>query len=762
MSEEVLKLPVLKIKDVVLFPNMLIKFYAAKSESIHVIDEAVKTDNIVFIIHVSENNMKHGTIAKIREYKYLPNNMIDVTLEGLHRGESYIEYQSHKTLYAELVKNTDITLNDEESEKYKKNILNMLESLAKYNSHVPKQLYEILANMKEIGKILDTLAVNLPISNEDKNNILSHHVIKNRVLEMMKIMQKELDKANVQNEINAKVIDDIRKQEKEILLKRQLEKITQELGLKDQDDCEVQEYRNVIKNRKLPENIKEKFTKELERLKKLEKDYLEKGVIKNYLEHILDLPEVNEDINNVSVDCVIKSLDKEHYGLEEIKERVIEYVAVNSYKPKSDNMVLCLVGPPGVGKTSIATSIAKSLKRKYSRIPLGGMKDEAELRGHRRTYIGAMPGKIINSFVETQITNPVIILDEIDKVSSSVKGDPYSVLLEVFDYEQNNKFKDYYFDVDYDISNALFICTANSLENIPFPLMDRMEIVFLDGYSDMDKLEIVKKYLVPTENEKYGLKRRDISMSDSVIKQIINNYTREPGIRELTREIEKIYRKAVKNMFTNGEKSVKITNSNLESFLGEERYVSKPMQDVKVGEVMGLAWTAFGGKLLKVQADVIDGCGQFRFTGKIGQVMNESAALAHTYIRMNAEKLGLETEFYRTKDIYIHIPEGAIAKDGPSAGITLLAAMLSSMKDKKLDGKIAMSGEITIKGDILAVGGLKEKITAAIKNNVAKVIIPEENRKDIEKFAIENKKEIEIVFVSTVEQALKELGLMDA
>ncbi|HAN09538.1 MAG TPA: endopeptidase La [Clostridiales bacterium] len=756
MSIENSKIPLLKIKEVVLFPNMLIQFDAIKPESINIINTALASDGALFVINEDEENKDSGTIAKIKEVKKLKDQTLSAVIEGISRGNLVSTHKHSRVLYAEISEKTPILINSEDRQKnYKDEILSLLTQYMSLVSRVPKELFDIISNMKDLGKVVDTLAINLPMTDLYKNKILKQNEVDKRVVEIIKIMNKEISALSLQCEIKEKVRVDMKNAEREYLLKKQMEKIKEELGVEPDVDDEVQEYLHTISQVKIDEPIKDKIIKELKKLEKMKKDYAERGIVKGYIDTLLELPCSDEKRHDPSIHYITKKLDEEHFGLEEIKERVIEYVATNRFAEKSDNMILCLVGPPGVGKTSIAMSIAKSLKKRYVRIPLGGMKDESELRGHRRTYVGAMPGKIISAFIEAGEGAFVAIFDEIDKVSSSFKGDPYSVLLEVFDYEQNSKFKDYYIDVEYNVSNALFICTANSLENIPAPLIDRMEIVYLEGYSDSEKLEIVKKHLVVNQNIKYNIKNDKVLISDNAIMNIINEFTREAGIRDLTREIDKIYRKAIKKLFTDKQSSVRITSSNLHKYLGEPHYKIKQDMHTNIGETIGLAWTAYGGKILKVQVDVLEGSGQFRFTGKIGQVMNESAVIAHTYLRLNAEKLGIAKDFHRNVDMHIHIPEGSIAKDGPSAGITLLCAMISALKGQKLSDKLAMTGEMTIKGDIIPVGGLKEKITSAIRNNIEKVIIPEDNRRDIEKIMKETHGKIEYIFVKNVEEALE-------
>ncbi|HCC07498.1 MAG TPA: endopeptidase La [Clostridiales bacterium] len=756
MSMENSKIPLLKIKEIVLFPNMLIQFDAVKPESINIINTALANNGALFVINEDEENKDSGTIAKIKEVRKLKNETLSAVIEGISRGDLVSTHKHSQVLYAEINEKNPVLINSEDRQRsYKNEILSLLTQYTNLVNKVPKELFDIIENMKDLGKVVDTLAINLPITDLYKNKILKQNEVDKRVVELIKIMNKEISALNLQCEINQKVKDDIKNVERVFLLKKQMEKIKEELGIESEVDEEVEEYRNILSQTNIDKPIKDRIIKELKKLEKMKKDYAERGIVKGYIDTLLELPCSDEKRHDPSIHYITKKLEEGHFGLDEIKERVIEYVATNRYAEKSDNMILCLVGPPGVGKTSIAISIAKSLQKRYVRIPLGGMKDESELRGHRRTYVGAMPGKIISAFIEAGEGAFVAIFDEIDKVSNSFKGDPYSVLLEVFDYEQNSKFKDYYIDVEYDVSNALFICTANSLENIPAPLIDRMEIVYLEGYSDSEKLEIVKKHLIVNQNIKYNIKNDKVLISDNAIINIINEYTREAGIRDLTREIDKIYRKAIKKLFTDKQNNVRITSSNLFKYLGEPHYKMQKGVCTKIGETIGLAWTAYGGKILKIQVDILEGSGQFRFTGKIGQVMNESAVIAHTYLRLNAEKLGIDKDFNRKVDMHIHIPEGSIAKDGPSAGITLLCAMISALKGEKLSDKLAMTGEMTIKGDIIPVGGLKEKITSAIRNNIKRVLIPEENRSDIEKIMKETHGKIEYIFVKSVEEALE-------
>ena len=613
-----------------------------------------------------------------------------------------------------------------------------------------------LENTEDTVRLVDSIASNMPFKLSDKQEILNIEGTRKRAEKLLELLIREIQIAEVDTNIERKVKKNIDQNQKEYFLREQLKVIHEELG-DDGGEFEVEEYREKLQKLELPENVVEKCEKELSRLSKMSVNNPDANVIRTYLEWICDLPWNNFTKDTLEVSNAKEVLDRDHYGLKEVKERVMEYLAVKKITGSMAGPILCLVGPPGVGKTSIAKSIAESMGRSYARISLGGIRDEADIRGHRRTYIGSMPGRIITALKQAGTNNPLMLFDEIDKMASDYRGDPAAALLEVLDAEQNTKFRDHFMEVDFDLSNVLFIATANTLDTIPRPLLDRMEIIEIPGYTSEEKFHIAKNHLLGKQMKKHGLTKKNVSINDSAIKGIIAHYTKEAGVRALERKIANVLRKTALKIVDNPEEKVKVTSKNLEEFLGKEifsdEYANKKDE---IGVVTGLAWTQVGGDTLSVEVNIMDGTGNLELTGQLGDVMKESAKAAVSYVRSNSKKLGIKnTEFYKNCDIHIHVPEGATPKDGPSAGITIATALVSALTEKAVNHKVAMTGEVTIRGRVLPIGGLREKTLAAYQAGIKTVIIPLENKKDIDELEDVVKENVNIVMAREMNEVLK-------
>ena len=589
---------------------------------------------------------------------------------------------------------------------------------------------------------------------EDKQEILETIDLKERISKLLVIIEQEIEIASIQKKIAEKVKTKIDKSQKEYFLREQIKAIQEELGEDDENKLEIKKYEEKIESAKLPKEVKEKAVYELNRLKS-NSSTSEEGVIRSYLDWILDMPWNKKSKDTIDIKSAEKVLNKEHYGLNDVKERIIEYLAVKQVSKSMKGPILCLVGPPGVGKTSIAKSIAESMNRKYARIALGGMKDESEIRGHRKTYVGAIPGRIAYALREAKTSNPLILLDEIDKISSNYKGDPQDALLEVLDSEQNYSFRDNYLELPIDLSKTFFIATANSLDTIPRALLDRMEVIEVSGYTYEEKFQIAKRYLLPKELKEHNISEDKIKVSDSALKELIEGYTRESGVRSLTRVIAALIRKSITEMLKKNKESISINSKKVENLLGKKVFsYEKIDKEDKIGVVTGMAWTAYGGDTLPVEAMVMDGTGKLQLTGQLGDVMQESAKAAFTYVRANAAKYGIDSEFYKNKDIHIHVPEGAVPKDGPSAGVTMVTALVSALSKKKVRHNVAMTGEVTLTGRVLPIGGLKEKSLAAVRAGIDTIIVPKENEKDADKIPASIKKGLKIILAEQIDTVL--------
>lgn len=764
---DIKELPLLALRGLTVFPNMVLYFDVGRYKSISAIEEAMELEQKIILVSQKdakiddpsiEDIYKVGTIALIKQILKLPGGTIRVLAEGIKRGR-IIEYTQYEPYFKVKVEEESFDYSEEEilkQEALMRSILDIFDDYIKLSNKVSPELIISVQDVDEPGNLADIIAANILVKTEDKQSILNELNPVKRLEKLYGMLSKEIQILEIENEINKKIKKQLDNMQKEYYLREQLKAIKEELGEYDSVVNEIDEYREKIEESNLSEEVYDRVTKELNRLSLMSPMSAEAGVIRNYIDCILELPWNEETKDNDDLKRAAKILDEDHYGLDDVKERIIEYLAVKQLTDDMRGPVLCFVGPPGVGKTSIARSIARALDRKFVRMSLGGVRDEAEIRGHRRTYVGAIPGRIISGIREAGTKNPVFLLDEIDKMGSDFRGDPTSALLEVLDREQNFEYRDHYIDLPFDLSKVLFITTANTIDTIPKPLLDRIEVIRIAGYTEEEKLNIATKYLIPKQLKEHGLKERSILISDNTILHIIKYYTREAGVRNLEREIAKLCRKAARRIIETGQTSVRISTNNLDKYLGIPRYqYNKIEKRAQIGVVTGLAWTAVGGEVLSVEAIAMPGVGKLNLTGKLGAVMKESANAGLSYIRSKAKEFGIDPHFYKNTDIHVHVPEGAIPKDGPSAGITMATAMLSALSQIPVKNNIAMTGEITLSGRVLPIGGLKEKALAAHRAGIERLIIPLENKKDIEEIPINIRKKLDILLVEHMDDVLK-------
>ena len=764
--EELKYMPVVPMRGMVLFPHMTLNFDAARDMSIKALEVAAAENLTVFLSAQIDINTEKptpddiyeiGTTAIIKQVMRMPGGITRVIVQGVRRGiieEATIEdgYMKAGVLEYEDVYADKNTLNAAYSRRLKKTY----EEYFSQNPKLSADNFMKVMTINSLGELCDVISAAVELDLEVKQELLSEFDVLERCEKLIVAMQNQLEILKIEHQLAQKVKERIDKNQKEYYLREQLRVIQDELGDGDGIKAEAKEYTEKIKKLKTAKDTKEKLLKEVDRFLKMPPSSAESSVARNYLDTVLELP-----WNKVSKECFdIKNaqsvLDEDHYGLEKVKERVLEYLAVRQLTSGKNGTILCLSGPPGVGKTSVAKSVARALGRKYVRISLGGIHDESDIRGHRKTYIGAMEGRIMAAVKEAKTKNPLILLDEIDKMGADYKGDPSAALLEVLDYEQNATFRDHYIEVPFDLSQVLFITTANTLDTVSRPLLDRMEIIELSGYTSNEKFHIAKDYLVKKLIKNNGLTEDKISFADNALKSIIEHYTREAGVRKLEQQIGKICRKAAKQLIETRKKSVKITEKVLEEYLGKKRYHFDMMnENDEIGIARGLAWTAVGGETLSIEVNVMSGSGKVELTGKLGDVMKESAMAAISYIRANSKELGVKDDFHKTKDIHIHVPEGAVPKDGPSAGITMATAVVSALAKKPVRNDIAMTGEITLRGRVLPIGGLKEKSLAAYRAGITDIIIPEENKPDIDDVPQEVRKRLNFIPVSSMDTVLE-------
>lgn len=758
-------LPMLALRGLVVFPNTLIHFDVVREKSLLALENAMVNKQLVFASMQTDATIENpkpsdienmGTICRVNQVVKMPNNTVRVLVEGVKRAK-ICEVLKTKPYFISLVDEVEEDNYDNtsiEGEALRRKIVDEFMNYCDFNHRVNSDFVLSLENTEDTSRLVDTIASNMPMKLANKQEILNIEGTKERAERLLEILMREIQIAEVDTNIDRKVKKNIDKNQREYFLREQLKVIHEELG--DDSEFEVDEYKKKLEKLDLPENVVEKCEKELSRLSKMSVNNPDANVIRTYLEWICDLPWNNFTKDTLEISNAKEVLDRDHYGLKEVKERIMEYLAVKKITGSIAGPILCLVGPPGVGKTSIAKSIAESMGRSYARISLGGIRDEADIRGHRRTYIGSMPGRIITALKQAGTNNPLMLFDEIDKMASDYRGDPAAALLEVLDSEQNTKFRDHFMEVDFDLSNVLFIATANTLDTIPRPLLDRMEIIEIPGYTSEEKFQIAKKHLLTKQLKKHGLTKKQVSVSDSAIKGIIAHYTKEAGVRALERKIANVLRKSALKIVDNSEAQVKVTGKNLEEFLGKEIFLDDfASKKDEIGVVTGLAWTQVGGDTLSVEVNIMDGTGNLELTGQLGDVMKESAKAAVSYVRSNSDKLGIDAEFYKKCDIHIHVPEGATPKDGPSAGITIATALVSALSQRAVNHKVAMTGEITIRGRVLPIGGLREKTLAAYQAGIKTVVIPFENKKDIDELEDVVKDNIDIILARNMNDVLK-------
>lgn len=758
-------MPVLPLRGLVIFPGMLIHFDVAREKSVNALYSAMGSDQHIFVVAqkdpaidapLKDDVFETGVVAKIVQLVKQPENMVRVVIEGQYRAEIK-EYNADGEFISAIVepvkyikdKTTVMNL------ALVRSVRNVFEEYLKYMPKMPSDILYKSQNAKNADDFSDFIAANIQAGFESKQRILATKDVTERLEFILDFLTNEVYLLKIERELTDKARAKIDESQKEYMLREQLQIIKSELG-EDEPDDEIREYEEKIKELKLPEKVETTLLKECAKLDKTPFMSQEATVIRTYLDTCLELPWNVYSEDDIDLKRVAESLDKNHYGLKKVKERFLEYLAVKKNAPDMKGQIICLLGPPGVGKTSIAKSVAEAIGKKYARVALGGVRDEAEIRGHRRTYVGSMPGRIINAMKQAGTMNPLIVLDEIDKLASDYKGDPTSALLEVLDSEQNNTFTDHYIDLPFDLSDVMFVTTANDYSTIPAPLRDRMEVIELQSYTLVEKINIAKKYLIPKQLKNCGLNAKDFKFTPKAVEMIINNYTKEAGVRNLERTIASVMRKSVYKKLTEDIEKITISNKDLEELLGPAKYSdSEKSNKDEVGYVNGLAWTSVGGELLPIEIAVMQGTGKIELTGSLGDVMKESAKTAVTCIRSHADELNIDPMFYSTKDIHIHAPEGAVPKDGPSAGITMATALYSALSNKKVRHDVAMTGEITLRGKVLPIGGLNEKSMAAYKNGVKTVIIPKENSRDLAEIDEEVKNNVTFIPVSDIKEVLK-------
>ena len=767
MNELIKNIPVVALRGMTLLPSMITHFDISREKSVKAVETAMLRDQkLVVVTQKSPETQdpgrkdlhKIGTLVTVKQIMKLPQNIFRVLAEGLERVEVMDLDVADGCLVADAAtfSEEELALPDEKNqEAMVQTLRTIFQDYCQANGKISREAALQIMEQTDLQKMVDQIAVNIPVFYEEKQKLLEAVDLTERFEQLSVLLENEIQVMNIKTEIQEKVKARVDKNQREYILREQLKVIREELG-EDTTGAEADHFQEEADKLEASDEVKERIEKEIERFKNAGNNSAESSVIRGYIETLLELPWDKESVDNMDIANAREILDEDHYGLEKVKERVLEFLAVRALTKKGDSPIICLVGPPGTGKTSIARSIARALDKKYVRICLGGVRDEAEIRGHRRTYIGAMPGRIANGMKQAGVKNPLMLLDEIDKVSSDYKGDTSSALLEVLDSEQNNKFRDHYVELPLDLSEVLFIATANDVQTIPRPLLDRMELIEVSSYTENEKLHIAKEHLLEKQIEKNGLSGYDFSITDKAMKKLISSYTREAGVRSLERKIGEICRKAAREFLEEGKGSIKVTETSLKNYLGKERYTVNRLNDADdIGIVRGLAWTSVGGDTLEIEVNVMPGKGELLLTGQLGDVMKESAMAGISYIRSVSREYGIDDKFFKENDIHIHIPEGAVPKDGPSAGITMATAMTSAITKLPVRADIAMTGEITLRGRVLPIGGLKEKLLAAKNAGIRLVLVPEKNRPDVAEISSEIKKGLEIRFVSHMDEVLK-------
>ncbi|GGF89368.1 endopeptidase La [Paenibacillus aceti] len=759
------RFPLLPLRGLLVYPSMVLHLDVGREKSVKALEKAMVDDNLILLCSQSEVNIEEptqedifriGTVAKVRQMLKLPNGTIRVLVEGMERAE-ILEYVDNEEYYEVIaIERPEAEPSEPEVDALMRTVLTQFEHYINLSKKVTPETLAAVSDIEEAGRLADVITSHLSLKIKDKQEILETIDVRERLEKLLDILNNEREVLELERKISQRVKKQMEKTQKEYYLREQMKAIQKELGEKEGRAGEVEELRSQLEAKTLPDAVREKTLKEIDRLEKMPMSSAEGGVIRNYVDWLLSLPWDQRSEDDLDLAKAEQVLDEDHYGLEKPKERVLEYLAVQKLVKKLKGPILCLVGPPGVGKTSLARSIARSLGRKFVRISLGGVRDEAEIRGHRRTYVGAMPGRIIQGMKTAGTLNPVFLLDEIDKMASDFRGDPSAALLEVLDPEQNNTFSDHFIEVPFDLSNVMFITTANAVHNIPRPLLDRMEMLFIPGYTELEKLQIATRYLLPKQKREHGLEPEQLKVDESALLRIIREYTRESGVRNLEQQVAALCRKAAKRIVSEHNDSLEITAEQIKDYLGipKFRYGVAELED-QIGTVTGLAWTEVGGETLVIEVTVVPGTGKLILTGKLGDVMKESAQAAFSYTRSKAEELGIPTDFHEKNDVHIHIPEGAIPKDGPSAGITIATALISALTGRHVSKDIAMTGEITLRGRVLPIGGLKEKSLAAHRAGYKKILLPKDNERDLRDIPDSVKEDIEFVPVAHMDQVLR-------
>ncbi len=767
-DESLLTLPMIPLRGLSVFPNMVLHFDVGREKSINALEKAMVMDQRIFLaaqkdvdidLPTPEDFYHTGTIGKIKQMLKLPGDSIRVLVEGITRAtiEEIVFEVPYFNCVVKTIEDNTADETSPQTEALMRSVLDSFEEYLSVNQKLTPEILPTIAGIEEPGRFSDIIASHMDLKIEDKQVILEAIEINERLEKIKEFLVREIEILNIEQDISSKVKSQMNKNQREYYLREQMRAIQEELGMTEEMEDEVAGWKEKLKKLKLEKKTHEKVEKEINRFSKMQPSSAEASVSRTYIETILELPWRKEKKGNIDLIKAEKILNEDHHGLEKVKERVLEYLAVIQLSKSLKGPILCLVGPPGVGKTSIAKSVARSINRDFVRMSLGGVRDEAEIRGHRRTYIGAIPGRIISAIKECGSSNPVFLFDEVDKIGSDFKGDPASALLEVLDPEQNKDFTDHYLEVPFDLSKVMFITTANSIDTIPRPLLDRMEVINVTGYTEEDKLSIAENYLIPKKVKEHGLKDNNIHFSTRALRDLINFYTRESGVRNLEREIANICRKVARKIVSGKKESYRITEKNLEGYLGKKRFRYDVITgEAEIGVTTGMAWTAVGGDTLFIETALMPGTGKLVLTGQLGDVMQESAKAGISYIRSVADKYNINPDFYKEQDLHIHVPEGAVPKDGPSAGVTMCTAIISRLTGIPVSKEVAMTGEITLTGKVLPVGGIREKVMAAHRAGIKKILLPAENERDIEEIPKNVRKQLEFVLLKTVDEALEQ------
>ena len=756
----------LPLRGVLVFPYMIIHLDVGREKSINALEQVMMQDRLIMLAtqRDAQNDTptpadiyEAGTVAEVKQLLKLPGGTMRVLVEGLHRARIVRYVKEEPFFEVEVEEFKDVMVRKTpELEAQARMLAHQFEQWAKLSKKIPPETVATVVAVDDPDRLSDLVLGHLPLKLEDKQELLAAVDIRTRLDLLMEIINREMEILEIEKKISGRVRKQMEKTQKEYFLREQMKAIQQELGEKDERASEVEEYRQKMKDQELPKEVADKVAKEIERLEKMSPMSAESGVIRTYLDWLLGLPWSSETSDRLDINIAEQYLEEDHYGLEKVKERILEYLSVRKLTKTMKGPILCLVGPPGVGKTSLARSIARSMERKFVRVSLGGVRDEAEIRGHRRTYVGALPGRIIQGMKTVGSKNPVFLLDEIDKMSSDFRGDPGAALLEVLDPEQNNTFSDHYIELPFDLSHVLWVVTANALHNIPRPLLDRMEMITISGYTQEEKIQIAKKFLIPKQQKDHGLTGRLIAFPEDGVEKIIRSYTREAGVRSLERNVATLCRKVARQIVQKKRKSLRMTPANVELFLGPPKYHwNEAERSSQVGVATGLAWTEAGGDVLPVEVTTMKGKGNLTLTGQLGDVMKESAQAGFSYIRSKASELGIPDDFYEKMDIHVHLPEGAIPKDGPSAGIAMATAMISALTGLKVRNDLAMTGEITLRGRVLPVGGIKEKVLAAHRAGIKTLLLPKENKRDYIEIPENVRQNLDFIWVEHLDEVLK-------